>query len=81
MLTKRQEKYWLVLFSLLGQSSASYEERRPLYIASDEIDSGKNFGNTMRKLIDDLEKIQQSQGGKLTPKVKELLDNAKNDYG
>lgn len=78
--TARQLKYFSAIVSLLEHENLDFEERRPLFLAYNSIEEGKNFGDVMRRLILDIENVQIAQKGELSPKVKLLLSDIQSDY-
>lgn len=82
MLTARQNKYYMKMYAILGTGRGTSEEKNAIFKAQYSIgDSGENFGNIIRKLIQDLGSLELGQKGGLTPKVKELFEDIKKDYG
>lgn len=80
MLTHRQRKYLLKMYTL--RKTRLYEtdeEIRAIYLACLDV-SNKNFGDTMRNLIKKLEDLEREQKKGLSPKVKRLLIDLKADY-
>ncbi|MCL2676522.1 MAG: hypothetical protein FWE43_01095 [Streptococcaceae bacterium] len=79
-LTDRQNKHWQSLTSLLENKTLNFDERRPLFLAYNSIESGQNFGDTMRKLIADLENVKIAQKNSINLTINNFLSDIKSDY-
>lgn len=81
MITDRQRKHLLKMYTL--RKTRLYEtdeEMRAIYLACLDV-SNKNFGDVMRNLIEKLEELEREQKNGLSPKVKKILLDLKEDYG